>query len=68
LVRDEKGKLVRRNIFFLRKRKTLSLEVDVEGDKVNREEREMNDEKIITGEKLRRTERQSKKPDRLMYN
>lgn len=33
LARDEKGKLLRRNIIFLRKRKTLSLEVDVEGDR-----------------------------------
>lgn len=66
LVRDEKGKLLKRNIFFLRKRKTLSLEVDVEGG--DREEREIKNEKIITVEKVRRTERQSIKPDRLMYN
>jgi len=68
LVRDEKGKLLRRNIFFLRKRKTLSLEVDMEGDIRDSEEREMNEEKIITVEKVRRSERQSKKPDWLMYN
>jgi len=33
-------KFLRRNIFFLRKRKTLNLEVDVEGDERDSEERE----------------------------
>lgn len=32
------------------------------------EKREMDNEKTITVEKVRRTERQSKKTDRLMYN
>lgn len=40
----------------------------MEGDIRDSEEREMNEEKIITVEKVRRSERQSKKPDWLMYN
>jgi len=35
----------------------LTLEVDVEGDRGYKEEREINDDKIITVEKVRRTER-----------
>lgn len=46
----------------------LSLEVDVEGDSVDKEKIVMNDEKILIEKKVRRTERQRKKPDKLMYN
>jgi len=66
LVRDEKGKLLRRNIFFLRKRKTFSLEFEEEEDKDMTDVVMTNNHDVSNIDKIR-SERTSKKPDRLIY-
>ncbi|KAF0765586.1 Uncharacterized protein FWK35_00006032 [Aphis craccivora] len=58
LVRDSRGRELRRNIIFMRKRKTVSLEF---------EEEEVKGDEDVISKKVRTSERTKKKPDRLVY-
>ncbi len=67
LVKDSKGRELRRNIIFLRKRKTISLEFEEEEDKEMTDVVMTNNHNVSDTDKIRRSERTSKKPDRLIY-